>query len=107
MGLVVAWLLAGELRGTEHAPPPPTTMLGGLYHHVTAAREPKYKYGPTNVNYGLLPPMEGTRKDNKKQRMAERARADLPAWLESARPRAGVRLQASDFRPEQELARAR
>jgi methylenetetrahydrofolate--tRNA-(uracil-5-)-methyltransferase len=86
MGLVVAWLLAAELRGRDLAPPPPTTMLGGLYHHVTAPREGNYKYGPTNVNYGLLPPLPGTRKDNKKQRMAERARADLDAWLATASP---------------------
>jgi methylenetetrahydrofolate--tRNA-(uracil-5-)-methyltransferase len=85
MGLVVAWLLAAELRGNTVAPPPPTTMLGGLYHHVTAPREANYKYGPTNVNYGLLPPLPGTRKDNRKQRMAERARADLDTWLAAAR----------------------
>ncbi|MEO8707245.1 MAG: methylenetetrahydrofolate--tRNA-(uracil(54)-C(5))-methyltransferase (FADH(2)-oxidizing) TrmFO, partial [Kofleriaceae bacterium] len=48
MGLVVAWLLAGELTGRAATPPPPTTMLGGLYHHVTAPRDGKYKYGPTN-----------------------------------------------------------
>ena len=85
MGLVVAWLLAGELTGRAIAPPPPTTMLGALYHHVTAARPPGYKYGPTNVNYGLLPPLPEVggkvRKDNRKPRMAERARADLEAWL--------------------------
>src|SRR5262245_11523532 len=86
MGLVVAWLLAAELRGQHVAPPPPTTMLGGLYHHVTAPREGNYKYGPTNVNYGLLPPLPGTRKDNKKPRMAERAHADLDAWLATASP---------------------
>ena len=39
MGLVVAWLLAGELAGRPVPPPPPTTMFGGLYHHVTAPRE--------------------------------------------------------------------
>ncbi len=81
MGLLVAWLLAAELAGKTRPPPPPTTMLGGLYHHVTAPREANYKYGPTNVNYGLLPPLPGTRKDNRKQRMAERARADLESWL--------------------------
>jgi methylenetetrahydrofolate--tRNA-(uracil-5-)-methyltransferase len=88
MGLVVAWLLAGELRGRDLPPPPATTMLGGLYLHVTAPREAKYKYGPTNVNYGLLPPLEGVRKDQRKQRMAERARADLPAWLSVVTSRA-------------------
>src|SRR5688572_21512349 len=87
MGLVVAWLLAAELRGRTAPAPPPTTMLGGLYHHVTAPREANYKYGPTNVNYGLLPPLPGTRKDNRKQRMAERARTDLESWLDAARAR--------------------
>jgi methylenetetrahydrofolate--tRNA-(uracil-5-)-methyltransferase len=81
MGLLVAWLIAGRID----APPPPTTMLGGLYHHVTQPREEGAKYGPTNVNYGLLPPLPGTRKDNRKPRMAERAREDLASWLERAR----------------------
>ena len=81
MGLVVAWLLASELFGRELAPPPPTTMLGALYNHVTAAREPSYKYGPTNVNYGLLPPLGDARKDHKKERMAVRAREALGPWL--------------------------
>ncbi|MDX2086640.1 MAG: methylenetetrahydrofolate--tRNA-(uracil(54)-C(5))-methyltransferase (FADH(2)-oxidizing) TrmFO [Kofleriaceae bacterium] len=81
MGLVVAWMLAGELIGRAAPPPPPTTMMGGLYLHVTAPREAKYKYGPTNVNYGLLPPLEGVRKDHRKERMSERARGDLEAWL--------------------------
>ncbi|HEY4239925.1 MAG TPA: methylenetetrahydrofolate--tRNA-(uracil(54)-C(5))-methyltransferase (FADH(2)-oxidizing) TrmFO [Kofleriaceae bacterium] len=85
MGLVVAWLLAAELSGRSLEAPPPTTMLGGLYAHVTAPREDGYKYGPTNVNYGLLPPLPGTRKDNRKPRMAERARADLATWLGPAR----------------------
>jgi len=87
MGLIVAWMLAGELTGRAAPPPPPTTMLGGLYQHVTAPREANYKYGPTNVNYGLLPPLEGVRKDNRKPRMAERARADLDAWLSEVRVR--------------------
>jgi methylenetetrahydrofolate--tRNA-(uracil-5-)-methyltransferase len=81
MGLVVAWLVAGELTGKAAPPPPPTTMLGGLYHHVTQPREGDYKYGPTNVNYGLLPPLPGVRKDHRKHRMADRARADLESWL--------------------------
>jgi methylenetetrahydrofolate--tRNA-(uracil-5-)-methyltransferase len=83
MGLVVAWMLASELTGRAAPPPPPTTMLGGLYHHVTAPREGNYKYGPTNVNYGLLPPLPGVRKDHRKERMSERARADLDTWLAS------------------------
>src|SRR5262249_40067594 len=34
MGLLVAWLLAAELRGRAPMPPPVTTMFGALYHHV-------------------------------------------------------------------------
>jgi methylenetetrahydrofolate--tRNA-(uracil-5-)-methyltransferase len=56
-------------------------MLGGLYQHVTARRAAGYKYGPTNVNYGLLPPLPDVRKDNKKPRMAQRANAALEGWL--------------------------
>ena len=85
MGLLAAWMLAAELRGDALAPPPATTMFGGLYQHVTAPRDEGYKYGPTNVNYGLLPPLPGVRKDNRKERMAERARADFHAWLRVAR----------------------
>lgn len=89
MGMMVAWLLASEITGRAAVPPPPTTMMGGLYNHVTQPREGKYKYGPTNVNYGLLPPLEGTRKDNRKPRMAERARADFDTWL------AGIAVRAA------------
>ncbi len=88
MGLVAAWLLAGELAGKNGSAPPPTTMLGALYLHVTGARDPGYKYGPTNVNYGLLPPLPGQRRDNRKPRMAERAHADLETWLAARAARA-------------------
>jgi methylenetetrahydrofolate--tRNA-(uracil-5-)-methyltransferase len=89
MGMMVAWLLASELTGRAAEPPPATTMMGGLYQHVTAQREGKYKYGPTNVNYGLLPPLPDVRKDHRKHRMAERARADFDAWL------AGIAVRAA------------
>jgi methylenetetrahydrofolate--tRNA-(uracil-5-)-methyltransferase len=82
MGLLVAWLVAGELTGRPVEPPPPTTMLGGLYHHVTAPRPGSSTYAPTNVNFGLLPPPEPPgRKDNRRQRQAARAVTDLDAWL--------------------------
>jgi methylenetetrahydrofolate--tRNA-(uracil-5-)-methyltransferase len=89
MGMIVAWLLASELTGRAATPPPATTMMGGLYQHVTMPREGSYKYGPTNVNYGLLPPLPGVRKDHRKHRMAERARADFDAWL------AGIAVRAA------------
>jgi methylenetetrahydrofolate--tRNA-(uracil-5-)-methyltransferase len=80
LGLVAAWLLAGELAGGAIAPPPPTTMIGALYHHVTAPRDADAKYGPTNVNYGLLPPLDAP-KSERRSRMAVRAGEDLERWL--------------------------
>ncbi|HTJ40773.1 MAG TPA: methylenetetrahydrofolate--tRNA-(uracil(54)-C(5))-methyltransferase (FADH(2)-oxidizing) TrmFO [Kofleriaceae bacterium] len=81
MGLLVAWM---TLEGDAFVPPPATTMLGALYRHVTRAREPKERYAPTNVNYGLLPPLDGPgkiKKDDKKALMSARAQSDLDAWL--------------------------
>ena len=86
MGLLGAWFVAERLAGRVLEPPPPTTMFGGLHQHVIAAREADARYAPTNVNFGLLPPLDGElrgarRKDEKKRRLVERAVADLDAWL--------------------------
>jgi methylenetetrahydrofolate--tRNA-(uracil-5-)-methyltransferase len=84
MGLLVARLIADQRAGRPLTPPPPTTMMGALYAYITAPREGRYRYSPTNVNYGLLPPLdeEGRReRDNKKPRMAARAIADFDAWI--------------------------
>jgi methylenetetrahydrofolate--tRNA-(uracil-5-)-methyltransferase len=87
MGLLAAWFVAARLRGEVLEPPPPTTMLGGLHQHVVAPREPTARYAPTNVNFGLLPPVDlegvrrGGKKEEKRRRLVERACADLDAWL--------------------------
>jgi methylenetetrahydrofolate--tRNA-(uracil-5-)-methyltransferase len=85
MGLVSAWLLADELAGRAPAPPPATTMIGALYAHVTAPREGNYKYAPTNVNFGLLPPatIKTHPKDKQGRRVfqIERAKVDAAAWV--------------------------
>ncbi len=84
MGLVCARLLADELAGRAPAPPPPTTMIGALYHHVTAPREGDYRYAPTNVNYGLLPPATNKThpkdKQGRRRFQIERAITDAATW---------------------------
>lgn len=89
MGLVCAWLLADELAGRTPAPPPPTTMIGALYQHVTAPREGDYKYAPTNVNFGLLPPAtiptHPKDKQGRRRFQIERALADAEAWAGARR----------------------
>ena len=88
MGLLAALFASARLRGVEQAPPPPTTALGGLYHHVVDPRGAGETFAPTNINFGLLPPLVGPSgerlkvpKRERKQRLAERAQADLGPWL--------------------------
>jgi len=82
IGLLAARFLEARLRGERLPPPPPTTAFGGLYHHVTAARAPNERYQPTNINFGLLPPLEGRhKKKERKQLIAERAARDLDTWV--------------------------
>ena len=83
VGLLCGRALAAELLGRPFSPPPETTMMGGLYQHVCGPREPGARFSPTNANFGLLPPLPGVRKDQKKQRMSERARVDFATWLAS------------------------
>jgi methylenetetrahydrofolate--tRNA-(uracil-5-)-methyltransferase len=82
MGLMVALFLAARLEGRACPPPPETTALGALYHHATRPRGPGQPYAPTNINFGLLPPLEGrVKKVDRRGRMAARARHDLGPWL--------------------------
>jgi methylenetetrahydrofolate--tRNA-(uracil-5-)-methyltransferase len=87
MGLLAAHFLAARLAGRALAPPPPTTALGGLLAHVTAARGPKQPFSPTNINFGLLPPLdERVKKKDKRGLAVARAQRDLAAWLAAAAP---------------------
>jgi methylenetetrahydrofolate--tRNA-(uracil-5-)-methyltransferase len=69
--------------GQPAAVPPPTTMLGGLYRYLREA-DPKH-FQPMNANFGLLDPLPGTvKKDRKKALLVERAQADFARWLAAA-----------------------
>ncbi len=78
-GLMAGINLARRLAGKPIAVPPPTTMLGGLYRYLREA-DPKH-FQPMNANFGLLDPLEGKmKKDRKKELLVERARADFAGW---------------------------
>ena len=97
-GLLAGVNLARRLRGLPSVVPPPTTMLGGLYRYLREA-DPAH-FQPMNANFGLLEPLDpagmrgasGKRvsKDDKKQRVVERARADFERWM--------ARLESDDAR---------
>ncbi|QRK07656.1 methylenetetrahydrofolate--tRNA-(uracil(54)-C(5))-methyltransferase (FADH(2)-oxidizing) TrmFO [Archangium violaceum] len=87
-GYLTALAVYARLTGREFVPPPATTALGSLYRHVTGeAHPPDYDYQPSNVIFGLFPPLPGrVKKADKRVKYAERARADLAAWLPSVPP---------------------
>ena len=78
-GLMAGINLARNLRGLGPEIPPPTTMLGALYRYLREA-DPEH-FQPMNANFGLLEPLaEPVRKDERKERLVERARRDFAAW---------------------------
>jgi methylenetetrahydrofolate--tRNA-(uracil-5-)-methyltransferase len=80
-GLLAGINLARRLQGLPITVPPPTTMLGGLYRYLRDA-DPKH-FQPMNANFGLLDPLPGKiKKDRKKELLVERAQADFAAWVE-------------------------
>lgn len=85
-GYLVALAIHARLTGREWVPPPATTAMGALYRHVTGEAHPEgHAYQPTNVIFGLFPPLPGrVKKQDKRARLAERARVDMDTWLASS-----------------------
>ncbi len=83
-GLLAGINLARRLEGRPISVPPPTTMLGALYRYLADA-DPKH-FQPMNANFGLLEPLPGkVKKDRKKELLAERAQGDFAAWVAGLR----------------------
>jgi methylenetetrahydrofolate--tRNA-(uracil-5-)-methyltransferase len=79
-GIMAGINLARRLGGEPIRVPPPTTMLGGLYRYLAEA-DPRH-FQPMNANFGLLDPLPGkVKKDRKKELLVERAQADFTTWL--------------------------
>ena len=83
-GLLAGINLARLLAGDEPVVPPPTTMLGALYRYMCEA-DPRH-FQPMNANFGLVPELVVRVKDKriKKEKLAERALADLARWRDDA-----------------------
>jgi len=79
-GLLCGINAARRFEGLEPVVPPPTTSLGSLLEYVTDRSRKNFQ--PMNANFGLFPPLERRmRGRDKKKAMADRALADLTAWL--------------------------
>ena len=82
-GLIAGRNAAALARGEEPSVPPRTTALGALAYYASHA-DPKH-YVPSNIAFGLIPPLERRVKSKKDRNLAisERALKDLADWLET------------------------
>ena len=82
-GYLVARAVQARLGGEVFAPPPATTAMGALYRHVTGEAHPAdHAYQPSNVIFGLFPPLPGrVKKADKRAAYALRAKTDFAQWL--------------------------
>jgi methylenetetrahydrofolate--tRNA-(uracil-5-)-methyltransferase len=82
-GLLAGINLSRMLAGEEPVLPPTTTMLGALYRYLREA-DPRH-FQPMNANFGLVDDLGHRVKDKraKKEKLAERALADMTEWRDS------------------------
>ena len=82
IGLLAARFAAAEADGSTLPAPPPETALGALLGHITGGADAE-TYQPMNINFGLMPPIEGpkAKKADRKRIYTDRARAALKQWL--------------------------
>jgi len=87
IGLLVGMFIAGELRGIDVAVPPLESAFGALYSHALRPRAPKEPFQPSNINFGLMPPLPYQKgrhgKRDRRLRHVERARVAHEAWTKS------------------------
>ena len=73
-GILVARFLEQKLRGLDQHLPSRHTAFGSLLHAITDPERAKH-FQPTNINFGLLPPLEITESDKSKKKQMQVARA--------------------------------
>src|SRR5207248_10178589 len=84
-GLVVGLTIAQILEGREPEPIPFTSAIGSLARHCSE-RPPGEKFEPMNVTFGLIEDSSHSPVRDKKirrQRLVERALADIAAWKDA------------------------
>jgi methylenetetrahydrofolate--tRNA-(uracil-5-)-methyltransferase len=79
-GLIAGRNAAALVLGDTPTAPPRTTALGALSYYVSHA-DPKH-YVPSNIAFGLMPPLDHRVKSKKDRNLAisGRALADLASW---------------------------
>jgi methylenetetrahydrofolate--tRNA-(uracil-5-)-methyltransferase len=80
-GLIAGLNAAALARGVTLAPPPRTTAIGALAYYVAHANPAHYE--PSNITFGIIPPLSGAPRGKKlrNQALSARALADLDGWM--------------------------
>ena len=80
-GLLAGINAAALVRGEPTSPAPRTTAIGALAYYVSHAN-PAY-YEPSNITFGIIPPLARAPKGKKlrNEALSARALADLEAWI--------------------------
>ena len=82
MGLLASHFLHNEMEKKEPNFPPRESALGSLIYALTG--EEKEDFQPTNINFGLFPPLNvRARKREKRDLHIQRAREHFTDWLKS------------------------
>ncbi len=102
-GLIAGINAARLARGRSPLVFPATTALGALTHYISSAESKNYQ--PTNIAFGLLPPLRETIRDRRARKagLVRRALDDLGAFVRRAdaapaRAAAGPGLPAAEVR---------
>lgn len=83
-GLLVAKFLDDKINGREASYPARESAMGSILEAITDESRAKH-FQPTNINFGLLPPIEGIRdKKQKKEQQISLARKSFAQWVTTA-----------------------
>jgi methylenetetrahydrofolate--tRNA-(uracil-5-)-methyltransferase len=97
-GLIAGVNAAAIALGQPLIPPPRTTAIGALAYYASHA-DPAH-YEPSNITFGIMPPLTkppGSRQA-RKLAIADRALADLAAWMDRDPQRVALQNTATDGR---------
>ncbi len=80
-GLIAGRNAARVAQGLAPLTPPRTTAIGALAYYASHA-DPRH-YQPSNITFGIMPPLDAPPRDKalRKQALADRALSDLAAWV--------------------------
>jgi methylenetetrahydrofolate--tRNA-(uracil-5-)-methyltransferase len=73
-------------KGEPFSTPPRTTAIGALAYYVSHANPAHYE--PSNITFGIMPPLDRAPKDKLKKKLAiaDRALHDLEQWQRKLSP---------------------